>query len=452
MANTATTVERDASPWRGAPTPGMRARLDQVATLLSSVTSSLEPATLSGDDAIVLFRQLVHIERLAGGAKILLAGRIDKSGAWRSSGRRDAAEFLAETEGVTTGQARGTIDAGRALEDLPDVADAVRGGRLSGPQAQLVAGTAKEAPDREQELLDKATNGSLPDLKERCREVRAAQSAKDHLARARRIHAGRHFRSWTDHEGAFCFSGRALPEVGSKLLAAIQAEVARRRSAESATTGSQHGDGAQTPAHDPFHPIGDHGPAPAAAERPTYGARCLDALVALACGERSDGDGQPGAPSVVVRVDVEALRRGQLEPGEICHAEGVGPIPVPTLQALLSDATLRLIFMECERIVAVSTQTRTIPSALRAALLERDRTCVVPGCNVRHGLEIDHTIPFAEGGETSLQNLARLCHWHHYLKTYEGWRLRRLDDDPTGPGVRWQFEKPTDTSAPGSWP
>jgi hypothetical protein len=53
---------------------------------------------------------------------------------------------------------------------------------------------------------------------------------------------------------------------------------------------------------------------------------------------------------------------------------------------------------------------------LRTALEARDPTCVVPGCNKRRDLEIDHIVPFAAGGETKLDNLARLCRWHHAEK------------------------------------
>jgi 5-methylcytosine-specific restriction endonuclease McrA len=43
-------------------------------------------------------------------------------------------------------------------------------------------------------------------------------------------------------------------------------------------------------------------------------------------------------------------------------------------------------------------------------------------------VEIDHIVPFAEGGPTALDNLARLCRWHHYLKTHRGYGLTRIDD------------------------
>jgi len=74
-------------------------------------------------------------------------------------------------------------------------------------------------------------------------------------------------------------------------------------------------------------------------------------------------------------------------------------------------------------VTAVAHLGRTIPARLRTALEARDPTCVVPGCDVRQGLEIDHRVPFAQGGPSTMHNLARLCRWHHYLKSHHRYRL-----------------------------
>jgi hypothetical protein len=55
---------------------------------------------------------------------------------------------------------------------------------------------------------------------------------------------------------------------------------------------------------------------------------------------------------------------------------------------------------------------------------ERDRTCVVPTCDVATGLEIDHwRTDFAATGSTAMDNLARLCHYHDAMKTHRGFVL-----------------------------
>jgi hypothetical protein len=108
---------------------------------------------------------------------------------------------------------------------------------------------------------------------------------------------------------------------------------------------------------------------------------------------------------------------------------------------LANDSFLRLVFHRAGDIRAVSHLGRTVNSRLRTALVHRDTTCVVPGCGTSYGLEIDHLIPLAEGGPTELDNLALLCHHHHFLKTYEDWVLSR---DGTGPDgqPQWRFEPP----------
>ena len=70
----------------------------------------------------------------------------------------------------------------------------------------------------------------------------------------------------------------------------------------------------------------------------------------------------------------------------------------------------------------MTRQTRYVDARQRAALLARDRTCVIAGCDVHQRLEIDHVVPFAQGGPTCVTNTKLLCPFHHLLKT-KGWLL-----------------------------
>jgi hypothetical protein len=142
--------------------------------------------------------------------------------------------------------------------------------------------------------------------------------------------------------------------------------------------------------------------------------------------------------SLMVRVDLDALFGGEVAPGEVCEIDNRGPIPVAMARDLANDSFLRLVFHRAGDIRAVSHLGRTVNRRLRTALAHRDRCCVVPGCGVPFGLEIDHVVPFAEGGPTELENLALLCHHHHYLKTYEGWTLSRSGVDTDG-SPNWEF-------------
>ncbi|CAB4788529.1 MAG: hypothetical protein F2723_06910 [Actinobacteria bacterium] len=92
---------------------------------------------------------------------------------------------------------------------------------------------------------------------------------------------------------------------------------------------------------------------------------------------------------------------------------------------------------------------RALPAKLRTGVEERDRVCQVPTCDMTMGLEIDHIVPFAEGGAASLENLVRLCKRHHLQKTHDGYQLikrqsraRGRDDDRAS---TWEWRSPPDT-------
>ena len=161
-----------------------------------------------------------------------------------------------------------------------------------------------------------------------------------------------------------------------------------------------------------------------AGRRESSEAYAADALVAMAGEAGGSGGGSKGPRAMVhVRVDHSALVRGYAEGDETCEVPGIGPIPVATARAMACDSIMKVLLTDGTDIRAVAHAGRTIPAKLRTALEARDPTCVVSGCDVRHGLELDHIVPFAEGGPTTKDNLARLCSWHHDLKTYCDYRL-----------------------------
>jgi len=141
--------------------------------------------------------------------------------------------------------------------------------------------------------------------------------------------------------------------------------------------------------------------------------------------------------TVIVRVDLAALRRGRALPGELCELDGHGPVPLPVVESLVDDAYLACVFTEAGDIRAVAHLGRTVNAPLRTALALRDRHCVVPGCGVAYSLEIDHVRPLGSGGRTELSNLALLCRHHHRMKTYDGWVLERTGPSDLDP--QWRF-------------
>ncbi|MEX2254655.1 MAG: HNH endonuclease signature motif containing protein [Acidimicrobiia bacterium] len=65
-----------------------------------------------------------------------------------------------------------------------------------------------------------------------------------------------------------------------------------------------------------------------------------------------------------------------------------------------------------------------LPRALEQLVIQRDLHCRVPGCTNTSGLHIHHLVACCEGGCDALDNLARVCPYHHRMLNPHGlWRL-----------------------------
>jgi len=409
---------------------GLLAAIDAIA----SFVAEFEPSIYSGEDAATLVGAFTRAERLCGAGKTLAATRAAETSRHALSGHRSAAEWLAQQTGESVGEAVDLLKLGQALEDQPEVGRAYRDGKLSRSRARLVSGAVRVNPQREHDLIDGAEQDSFRQLKERCLRAKAEGRSAEDAARAyAAIHRSRSCRTWTDADGAFRLDALLTPDAGASLLASLAKESdrifqqARKAGLEEMPTayaadalvalvtgpGSQMSDRSR-----PGRPDAESGPVPVV-----------------------DGRRTPSA-TVHLRVDLDALRRGSVSDGEVCEIPGVGPVPIESARALMGDAITDLVITNGVDVTTVCHLGRSIPRPLRTALMERDRTCVVPGCDVRQGLEIDHwQISFVDGGPATLENLARLCGHHHYLRTHRGFQLLG------GPG-RWRWKPPTTPKAP----
>jgi hypothetical protein len=371
-------------------------RLREIKREIRDLASWIGRELLPGEHASSLLQEVAAIENTCAALRVLLSGRIAETSIWQKEGERSAAHWVARATGTTVGHAIGALETASRLEGLPATAEAFRSGKVSETEAKEIASAASVSPSSEEELLSAARNRDVAGLREACRKVRDA-AFTDEVERYEAIHRSRYLRSWSDHDGAFRLDARLTPDAGATVIAALEPH--RRRSFEEARRAGRK-------------------------DRPE--AYLADALLALAEeGSSPNTKGHSGPRTMVhVRVDHAALVRGRRKGEETCEIAGIGPIPVATARALASDAILAAVLTKGADVKAVAHLGRTIPARLRTALEARDTECAVPGCHNRHRLEIDHIEPFAEGGPTSLDNLARLCRPHHHMKTNLGFRLK----------------------------
>jgi len=169
-------------------------------------------------------------------------------------------------------------------------------------------------------------------------------------------------------------------------------------------------------------------PPPAPDDHRTPAQRRADALTDL-CRQALDTGQLPAQggekPHLLVLVGAERLH-GQTY-GLAESATGT-MFPQSSIDLLSCDCSLsRIVFGPNSEIIEVGRKTRIIPPALRRAVIARDRHCRHPGCRrPAKWCDLDHKVPWSQGGTTTLDNLQLLCRYHHRLKHFRDGRAPRL--------------------------
>src|SRR5690606_29874203 len=181
-------------------------------------------------------------------------------------------------------------------------------------------------------------------------ESRRAQAVDDEEGRQQRIHHRRALRVRVEPDGTWCLTFRGTVYAGARIMAAL-------------------------------HPYREHAFKQARKEgrRESLAAYAADGLVAMAdtltaLADRDDTstDVAPRPPrsnvKIIIRVDASALRRGVVEPGEVCDIPGVGPVPVSTARELLGEAALAVVITTGVDIANVTHLRRRTTAHQRTAL------------------------------------------------------------------------------------
>ncbi len=369
-----------------------------------------EPGLYSGKDAKTLMRffsEMKHACGLWGHARSETGSSDPPPRAGRPQARTDVRCLDNRRIGRICAS---MLETAKSIEAHPAIEEAFRKGQLSEQKAKQIASAADARPDQAQNLVDAAAQMELAPLKRHCADVRQSALSEDGSVEAYEQMRNRRFcRMWSDSEGFGRLEARLAPDAVAVLSSCLEPfqnaefDLARKEGR-----------------HEPRH------------------AYCADALVAMAKQSR-EGSGSSKRPDILVRVrvDLGALKRGHTQPGETCQIPGLHPLPVALVRQILGDSLLELVITEGKDVKTICTNSRHITRALLIALEERDQTCCVPECEMSDPLEIDHRTDFAKGGETSLENLARLCHYHHETQDLQGmatsWWTRQLAIRKTGP-------------------
>jgi hypothetical protein len=363
---------------------------------------SYEPRLLDGASAARELRRVARMKAIVASVETRLARRVDETNAWQRGGHRSAAHFVARETGTSIHQAVVTLQTGAHLEELPTVSDAFATGRVTQAQVVEIAPAAAVSPEHQGQLVALAEDArNHATLRDGCRRVQA--DATDALARRNAVHQARSARTWTDAGGTWHLHANGTPDQGARIMArlnpeteAVFAEARANRKPE---------------------------------DRESIEAYRFDALLRIA---EQEGTGEPGRAKahLFVNVDAEKLTRGGDDAEGVCEIKGVGPVPVATAKELMGDALLTILVKKGVDVTTIAHDgTKTMPIAVRRAVLARDPECVVDICSAPTA-HVHHTKWRSDGGEHSVHNCHGLCKWCHDLVHYHGYTL-----EPDGDGT-----------------
>jgi hypothetical protein len=154
--------------------------------------------------------------------------------------------------------------------------------------------------------------------------------------------------------------------------------------------------------------------------------KLADAFVAIVCGGIETGSVET---EVQVVVGLETLLGINNEPGTIKSSGEL--ITVGKVRELAESSRLRRLVVEklSGNLIDFGRTTYRPPAALNDKVRARDVMCRAPGCTrSAEKSDLDHTVAWEDGGETSERNLVALCRRHHNLKTHLDWSYQLMPD------------------------
>jgi hypothetical protein len=428
-------------------------------------TSPLNPGSTQAEITAHLATRQLHKEALADQITELaahlhaatfrlleLVREFDACEGWAGDGIASCAHWLNWKCGMALGAARERVRVAHALKDLPKISQTFRKGKISYSKVRAITRVATRK--NENYLLMIAHFGTAHHVERLVRNYRSVKR-NEALAKAQDQHLHRELSWFVDDDGYWVIRGRLPPDAGALVTQVLQQAMDEQfDELQDVPAGISDAEVNETRSR----------PEPIAWRR-------ADALVRLAQGYRGNkASGRTSGSSekflVHIRTDLETLKangtgaESELEPGGKICAETTRRICCDSATVLWLDADGHSCDNKAHALpqsehsigaqhphqfqpLSVGRKTRTVPPAIRRALQRRDGGCRFPGCTATRFVDAHHIHHWADGGETSMNNLVLLCSRHHRLVHEGGFILEKVEG-------QFQFTNPKGFVVPNS--
>jgi hypothetical protein len=355
---------------------------------------------------------------------LVMIREFDQDGLWQLEGIHSCAHWLNWKCGIGMGAAREKVRVANALAGLPKISEAFSKGEVSYSKVRAMTRIA----DRKNEdyLLMIARHGTAYHIEGLVGRYRRCERLRDSHD-ANRQQACREVWYSYDHDGSLVFHGRLPPEQGALVLKALEMAVKRADrevSAESRPRRSYPAFMADAMVEMAESYL-EHG-----CENSSTADRYQVVLHVAAETLKSDRDDEDvSAETPTPEEDEISAETSTLFQTHFSYLEDGPLVSAETSRRIGCDASIiRILDDQRGEPLSIGRKARVIPPAIRRALRARDDGCRFPGCTHKHFIDGHHIRHWADGGETSMDNLVQLCRFHHRLVHERGFGCKRLDD------------------------
>ncbi len=348
---------------------------------------------------------------------ITLIAEFDQRKGWSGGGTvRSCAHWLNWQCGIALGAAREKVRVAHCLAQLPLIDASFASGKIS--YSKVRAMTRVATPQNEDFLLMIAQHGTASHVEKVVAKYKSVQTTNE-TAKEREQENTRKLVYFQDQDNMWVIHAKLPPEAGTLLIKAIEAVATpmqlekQRQLQESEKDVPAETFSSSIEKEDPSHfqSLLQHTRA--------------DALVTMAehflatANQNPQFQGLKGSErcQIMLHVDINTLREhGQAaSPAHPhCQMEDKHWVSPSTAKRLSCDASLVTVLEDEQgQVLNIGRRTRSVPASIARALAIRDKTCRVPGCCESRYVDAHHIKHWADGGETSLDNLVTLCRAHH---------------------------------------
>ena len=344
---------------------------------------------------------------------LTLIREFDEQQYWAELGFQSCAHWLNFKCGFGMNAARERLRVAHALAELPKIDEAFAKGELSFSKVRAITRVADAST--EEYLLMVAQHGTAHHVERLVAQYRRAKKMQD-AEFADKLYQQRELTYYYDHDGCLVLKARIPADQGELIVKAL----------EMAMDDDFRGAG------DESDVTADHVPSGQTSDEPEpIAARRADALTEVAETYMNNSENSGSTADryqVVVHVAADTVATAAASV-QSAHLDNGPHVSAVTSERIACDCSTTTINEgEYGEPLSIGRRSRSIPPAMRRALKARDGGCRFPGCTHHKFVDGHHIEHWANGGETSLENLVLLCRHHHHLVHEGGFDCRRSKD------------------------